>query len=152
MLSLIKPFLRQVQQILSQGILALAVATLAALVGIAGLGFLAAAGYLGLREVLPPAAAAAASGAVLLLVTLILLLTARSVMRPPPPPRVVEEPTQPPPANEFEALFRLAEQAAPQARRHVPLMAGATFAAGFVLGLKPEARRALWRMVTKQRQ
>lgn len=137
----------------SQAILALAVALLAAVVGLGGFGFLTAALYLLLAQTLPPAGAAAVSGGVLLIVTVILLLIARSVLRPAR--RAGEPPldatgARPAPANEFEALSRLAEQIGPQARRHVPLAAGLTFVAGFVLGLKPDARRALWRAVVRK--
>ncbi len=151
MLQLIQPLADQVRQVLSRSIVAMAVAILAAVVGIVALGFFAAAVYLLLEEVLPPAAAAAATGGILLIVMIALLLIARSFMRPPPVPQQVAEPDRPPPSSEFEMLFRLAEQVAPQVRRHTPLLAGLTFAAGFVLGLKPEARRAVWRAATKRR-
>ena len=133
------------REALARTFAAVAIGVLSAVIGISGGGFLAAALYLALLALLPPAGAAAVTGLALLLATGVLLLTGRAFLR--------RGRREPPPADgargEAQLVTDLLAGLLPHARRHLPLVTGLSFAAGLVLGLKPSARRALWRSLTR---
>ena len=132
------------REALARTFAAIAIGVLSAVIGISGGGFLAAALYLALLALLPPAGAAAVTGLALLLATGLLLLTGRALLR-----RDRRQPPADGARGEAQLATDLLAGLLPHARRHLPLVTGLSFAAGLVLGLKPSARRALWRSLTR---
>lgn len=133
---------------IAQILTALAVMMLAAVVFVAGLGFLAAAAYSWLATTLPAAAAAAIVGVGSLVLALLLLMLARAMSRPRTaasrPASGESEPSGP------DTAMRLGEQLGPLVRRNWKAATAGAFAIGLVLGVSPRARRALSEAVRKQ--
>ncbi|WP_166265741.1 hypothetical protein [Marinobacter caseinilyticus] len=136
---------------LLQALLSLAILCLSLLVGMVGLGFLVAGLYLALEQHwLSSAGAAAATGFVLLLLTLAMLVVCRSLVRSPattvgrsPPDELSEC------LRDVEALSRLAKHWEGTLKKHYPLAAGGAFATGFYLGVSPNARHTLGRVLSE---
>jgi len=125
-------------------LLGLTFALLGVLVGLGGLGMLAAALYQVLTGFVPPAAAAAIVGVLALILMALLFLFARALAATPRPSRGGGESN-----GDVSALSGLITDVEPILRRHGTAVAGGAFAAGLVLGISPRARRALWRLVAK---
>ncbi|WP_193725715.1 hypothetical protein [Ferruginivarius sediminum] len=134
---------------LAQVLTGLAVVCLALTVFLGGLGFLIAAGYLALAEVLPPAAAAALTGLGALLLAVLLLVVARAVMLPR---RHRASPTEAETgeAKTGRASSGLGAALVPLLRENLALTIGSVFAAGVILGVSPRARRTLWNIIERQ--
>lgn len=125
---------------------ALALAIVAAVIGIGALGFFAYALHLALTTIMSEIAAAAVVGLIALVLMGLLLLIARELLRPP-------RPASPPPASEpgggsnvSEAAGHIAEAVGaltPYVRRNFREAAGIAFVAGLIMGVSPRARRAI---------
>lgn len=109
------------------------------LTGLAGLGFLLAALYLGLAAWLTPAWAAAATGLIILGVVTLALLLARLRAAG----RATRQRTGTPSGAAVGALA--AERLRGAMEDHRLLVTGGAFSLGFYLGVNPEARRAVGR-------
>ncbi|WP_290648771.1 hypothetical protein [Aquisalimonas sp.] len=130
---------------IARSFIGLAVGLLSAIVGLGGGGFLAAALYLALIPIATPAGAAALTGVALLALTGVLLLIASTYLRPRKPSPAPSGGAR----SETEVVSELVAALVPHVRRHLPVAIGFSFAAGLVLGIKPSARRALWRSLTR---
>jgi hypothetical protein len=132
---------------IAQALTAMAVLLLAAVVFLAGLGFLAVAAQGWLATQMPGYAATAVVGGGLLVLTILLLLMARSAARPPAQskrPASTGAGARPASGDErLDAAARLGEQLGPLVRRHWKATGAAAFAVGLLLGASPRARRAL---------
>jgi len=123
---------------------------LAAIIMLAGLGFLFAALFMTLTEYTSPEAAAAAVGLAAFLVALVLILLAR---RRRPRRRYALRPQQALGATSSGQLeadaaalgLRLADEGGRLARSHAKGAAVTALCAGLVVGISPRLRRALWR-------
>jgi len=127
-------------------LLALTCVLLGVLVGLGGIGLLAAALYQVLLDVVPPAAAAAVLGAVVLLLMGLLFLLARALAAPPERGR-----EQAGGRDDAPGLTPLIEEALPALRKNAPAVALGAFVAGAVLGVSPRARKALWKLILPPR-
>ncbi|SDF69285.1 hypothetical protein SAMN05216241_10230 [Limimonas halophila] len=129
---------------LTHVLLGLTFALLGVLVGLGGIGLLAAALYQVLAGMVPPAAAAAILGVLALILMAILFLLARAFTAP-------RKPAKPSSAggDDIGTLLALFRDLQPTLRKHAPAVAGGAFAAGVVLGISPRARKALWDLITK---
>lgn len=130
---------------LARALTAVVIMTLAAIAFLAGLGFLAAAAYSALANLMPPAAAAAVVGGSCLLIALLLLVVARASARPPrrpagngTPPESGADATA-----GFETAARLGAEAGPLIRKNWKAATGGAFLIGLILGISPRARKAL---------
>lgn len=122
---------------------ALAVAILAAVVGIAGLGFFAFAAYTALALVSPPPVAAALVGILCLVVAAVLLLIGRAVLRPPRRQGTASARRGEDGLRDSELAAQLGRQAGAFVRSNFREAAGVAFVSGLVLGVSPRARQAL---------
>jgi hypothetical protein len=134
---------------LAQVLTGLAVICLALTVFLGGLGFLIAAVYLALAEVLPTAAAAALTGLGALLLAVLLLVVARVVMLPR---RRRATPTEAEAGDTKtgRASDGVGAALVPLLRENLALTLGTVFAAGLILGVSPRARRTLWNIIERQ--
>jgi hypothetical protein len=139
------------RETLVQAMLSVAVLCFSILVGFVGLGFLVAGLYLNLELRYTPSAAAALTGMVLLVLALLILLVCRTIMTPRrPPQRSVEAPT-----DDLTGLLKDAAAMKDASRRlervlknNFPVVAGGAFATGFLLGVNPEARHSLVKVLS----
>ncbi len=122
---------------------ALAVAILAAVIGIAGLGFFAFAAYTALALVSPPPVAAALVGVLCLVVAALLLLIGRAVIRPPRRQGTASAGRGEDGLRDSELAAQLGRQAGAFVRSNFREAAGVAFVSGLVLGVSPRARQAL---------
>lgn len=132
--------------LISRALIAVAIMTLAAVAFLAGLGFLAAAAYSALADIIPPAAAAAAVGGGCLLIALLLLLIARASARPPRKSAsggAAPESGAGAGTSSFDSAARLGAEAGPLIRKNWKVATGGAFLIGLILGISPRARRAL---------
>ena len=138
------------KRMLQQAMSATALLAVAVLVGVTGLGFLFAALYLALVEVIPPAGAAIATGVVALLLALVLALQARSAIAPRPKPRdgADAEAGSADTAVLASQLGRLLGESTSQSlRTNAPRAALIALAAGFAVGVSPRLRRSLLKLL-----
>ncbi|MBL8660071.1 MAG: phage holin family protein [Rhodospirillales bacterium] len=138
----------------------IALMVLAAIVMLAGFGFLLAAFYLGLLRFIEPPMAALAVGFSAFMVALILLLIARRSSRPRRRPLVrrpsdgmayaAEIPGEASGGLEAEAVdlgMRLASDGRRLLRSHAKGAALTALCAGLVVGVSPRLRRTVWRFM-----
>lgn len=140
------------RETLVQAMLSVAILCFSILVGFVGLGFLVAGLYLTLELWYTPAAAAALTGLALLVLALLLLLACRSMMsaRPAALPGSTEAPP-----DDLTGFMRDAAAMKDASRRlerilkkNFPLAAGGAFATGFLLGVNPEARHSIGKVLS----
>lgn len=139
------------RETLIQAMLSVAVLCFSILVGFVGLGFLVAGLYLTLELWYTPAAAAALTGLALLVLALLMLLVCRAIMAPRRlPQRSAETPT-----DDLTGLLKDAAAMKDASKRlervlknNFPLVAGGAFATGFLLGVNPEARHSLGKVLS----
>lgn len=139
------------RETLIQAMLSLAVLCFSILVGFVGLGFLVAGLYLTLDLWYTQAAAAALTGLTLLVLALLMLLVCRAIMTPRrSPQRSAEAPT-----DDLTGLLKDAAAMKDASRRlervlknNFPVVAGGAFATGFLLGVNPEARHSLVKLLS----
>jgi len=120
---------------------------LAAILALAGLGFLVGALYLALTTVLAPPMAAALCGVVALLLSLLVLLAVRRRARPGSRRDTTARPTDDGPASGDPG--GLVAAWLPALRTHAPQLAAGAFAVGVVFGVSPRARRRAWRLLDR---
>lgn len=140
------------RETLIQAMLSVAMLCFSILVGFVGLGFLVAGLYLTLELWFTSAAAAALTGLALLVLALLLVLVCRAMMgaRPSAPPHSTDTPT-----DDLSGLMRDAAAMKDASRRlerilkkNFPLVAGGAFATGFLLGVNPEARHSIGKVLS----
>lgn len=137
-----------IKQTVAQALLSFALLGFSVLIGLTGVGFLVAGLYLALAEWLGPAAASAATGFIILMATLVLLVICKAIVSPgKKAPKAPEDNQQP---DNLAGLMRDAaalrdakSHLENTIREHRPLITATTFAAGFYLGVNPEARHSL---------
>lgn len=139
------------RETLVQAMLSVVTLCFSILVGFVGLGFLVAGLYLTLELWYSPAVAAALTGLALLVVALMLLLICRAMMPSHHSPRRSPEA----PTDDLSGLMKDAAAMKDASRRlermvknHFPLAAGGAFATGFLLGMNPEARHSLGKVLS----
>jgi apolipoprotein N-acyltransferase len=137
-----------IKETLAQALISFALLGFSVLIGLTGIGFLVAGLYLGLTHWLEPAVASAATGFIILLATVMLLLICKAVLSPAKKP--VKRTENTPPDDNLAALLQDAaalrdakSRLESTIREHRPLITATTFAAGFYLGVNPQARHSL---------
>lgn len=133
-----------VRETVIQTLLSVAVLLFSLLVGFVGVGFLVAGLYLALETWLPPAGAAATTGFILLLTALIMVLSCRAALSRTPTPEAQPDSIADL-LKDAESMSRMTRHLEGTLKRHFPIAAGSAFAAGFYLGVNPDARHALGR-------
>lgn len=139
----------RISEALARALTAMLIAGFALFFALGGLGFLAAAAYMALANVIPPAAAGAAVGVGGLIVAALLVLGLRGLARPRR--RAVPPRGQPGGDTEVDAAARLGGHLAVLIRSNRRTAAGTAFAAGLVFGVSPRARRAVRHLLMPRR-
>lgn len=137
-----------IKQTVAQALVSFALLGFSVVIGLTGVGFLVAGLYLALAELLEPAAAAVATGFIVLMASLVLLAICKAIVSPGKKASKAPEGNQPPDnlgglMRDAAALRDARSHLESTIREHRPLITATTFAAGFYLGVNPQARHSL---------